>query len=325
MSLPFIHGPIANVFTCFDADGRIDDDGQRAFLDFLFSRGSVSAYFVRSGMGQMYTYSYDDTVRMARLATAHLADKAPVLVGTTGIWNRDFEKRPDRETFLKQAEDLTRIAEDCGAAGTVHTMPEALAPTGGETTHDVTLRYFERVCAVAGKPVLIYQPPPTIPEYHITARLAAELAQFPNLAGMKLSSGDAGYILDICHATRNTPFHFICGNEMSFYAGLHCGAKAVIGQGCCVNPSILKAVQDRFDAGDMDGAMEAQVAANGLVYASPPAVPFMKRYANEQGFKVPPHSRPEIDKPYGPEVDAIGDDTFTAYKTLLEAEIARFA
>ena len=113
---PF-RGVIANVFTVFNDDLSIDDDGQRRFLDALVATRSNSAYFVRSGMVQMYTFDLDDVKQMARTACGHIGADAPVLVGAAGIWDRNRDKRPDPEKFTLEAIELSQYAEELGAAG----------------------------------------------------------------------------------------------------------------------------------------------------------------------------------------------------------------
>ncbi|MBN2307673.1 MAG: dihydrodipicolinate synthase family protein, partial [Candidatus Hydrogenedentes bacterium] len=104
----FVRGAIAPVFTAFNEDGTFDEAGQRNLLDFLLERGGISAFFLRSGMGQMYTFSYEDTEAIARTACSHLAGTAPALVGTTGIWDRDRTRRPNPAVFTQQAIELSR-------------------------------------------------------------------------------------------------------------------------------------------------------------------------------------------------------------------------
>lgn len=326
MNLSWLHGPIANVFTCFNEDGSFDEEGQRGFLDFLLeSSDSISAYFVRSGMGQMYSYSYEDVRAMTRVACDHLAGKGPVLVGTTGIWDRNFDSLVDEDTYIQQALELTAYAEEMGAAGTVHTMPEAIALAEGDSPEAVTMRYFSALSAAATKPVLIYQPPMTIKPYHVTIDLVRELAALPNVAGMKLSTNDAQYILNITWALKDSDFGYIAGAETAYYAALCSGAQAVIGQGCCVNPSILKAIQDRFENRDYAGAIDAQRSTNLLCERSVPAVEFLKRYAAEKGHKVQPYGRPAGNNPYMQDPAPLTDEGYAGYKELLESELARYA
>ena len=56
----------------FDSEGRLDDLGQREFLDFLSESGAISALFLRCGMGQMREFSYDEVKQIADNACAHM-------------------------------------------------------------------------------------------------------------------------------------------------------------------------------------------------------------------------------------------------------------
>lgn len=275
-------------------------------------------------MGQMYTYSYDDVKAMAATACTHLAGVAPVVVGTTGIWERNLDRRADRDTFFREAVELSWFAEDRGAAATVHTLPEAVLPGAGETPLDVTLRYFETVSDATTKPILVYQPPPMSHEYCVTVESIRALAEIPRVRGIKVSTKDAQYILDLTWALQGTELAFVSGNECAFYAGLCSGAQAVIGQGCCINPTVLKAVQDRFEDGDYAGAIEAQRSANYLVETSKGPVEFLKRYAAEKGYAVQPYGRSTGSNPYATDPEPLRQVDYDRYKAILEEELARF-
>jgi hypothetical protein len=103
------------------------------------------------------------------------------------------------------------------------------------------------------------------------------------------------------------------------------GAYACIGQGCCVNPAIILAVQDRFEAGDLRGAMDAQRSVNYLVKKVRNSVEFLKRYATEKGFPVKPYARAgEGTDPYAPVGPQMSAETYEATKAVLEAELAKY-
>ncbi|MCC6695618.1 MAG: dihydrodipicolinate synthase family protein [Candidatus Hydrogenedentes bacterium] len=320
----YVYGAISNVFTVWDSDGSLDADGQRAFLDFLLSSRAISAYFVRSGMGQMYAYEYDDVKMMIDVACKHLAGKAPVLVGTAGIWDKNYDKRPDPEVFTRQAVELSKYAESAGAAGVVHTMPEAIAPKAGETCADVTRRYFETINAAVSIPIFIYQPGFTHKDYWVNMQLACDLASLPNVKGMKLSSDDARYIYDIYYAVKDQDFGMIAGSEFSFVAALYAGARACIGQGCTVNPIVVKAAHDRFEAGDRQGALDAQRSLNYLCDMSKATVEWLKRYAAEQGYPVKPYHRMVKDNPYMSNPDPLAEADYHAFKAVRDEELAKY-
>jgi 4-hydroxy-tetrahydrodipicolinate synthase len=325
IEFPF-SGVIANVFTVFHDDLSLDDDGQRRFLDALSATESVSAYFVRSGMGQMYSFAADDVKQMARTACSHLGVGAPVLVGAAGAWDRNQDQRPDPEAFIQESIELSRFAEDVGAAGVVHTLPEAILVTGKNAAADIALDYFSRIAGAVSIPVLIYQAPGTDELHCVTPESLARIAAIDGVRGIKISSPDAGYMFDLCGAIEGTDCAFITGNECSWLWGLHCGSPSVIGQGACVNPQVLKAVQDRFDNGDLVGAREAQASINLLVEACPNAVDFYKRYLNENGYAMSAALRPVGNNPYA-EADRVPltEAEYAAFKRVYETELARYS
>lgn len=318
----FVRGSIAPVFTAFREDGAIDEKGQRYLLDFLLQSGSISAYFVRSGMGQMYTYSHADVVEMIDIACEHVGGIAPVLIGANGIWDRDRANRPPDDQYVRQSVEFGLRARDAGASGVVYTIPENLIIGNEQSADHVTLSFFETVSQEVNLPVFVYQSPGTPRELHVTPASLAALAALPNVTGIKLSSADAGYLLDLATAIENHNFAIIAGDERAFLPAVIYGAKAVIGQGAAVNPAILNAVQIRYDSGDMAGAIEAQRSVNLLVRECPNAVAFLKRYTTEKGFPVPPHHRADKSEAYT--APPLTDAGYVNFKSLLETELNRF-
>ena len=320
MSVPeYIYGAIAPTFTIFNDDGSLDDAGQRRFLDFMLERGGVSAYFLRSGMGQMYTYSLEDTKQMAKNVCAHMQGKAPVLIGCSGIWDRNYDQKPDYATYLAQGIELGQYAEQQGADGLVYTIPEAIDPEAGESMDAFLVRYFTAICAAVKCPVLIYQPPGTKAEYCVTETSITALAEMDNLVGMKISSSDANYLFEMIRATRDKDFGFIVGNETAFYAGCVAGARACIGQGTTLNPKIIRAIVERWEAGDIAGMIEAQEATNTLVRVCPNPVEFFKRYATEQGYPVGLTARSVDASGYAATRPSLSEADYAAYKKVFES------
>jgi 4-hydroxy-tetrahydrodipicolinate synthase len=287
----FVHGCIAPLFTAFRADGSLDDDGQREMLDYMEEAGSVDAYFVRSGLGQMYTFGFEEVKQITRCVCGHVGKRRPVLVGVTGIWDRDPARRPDRATYLAQAVELSRHARDCGAAGVVHTIPDALVPPAGSSEGPETVRYFEELSRRIDLPLFVYQSPMTDPRWCAEASTVRQLAAMDRLAGMKLSTNDAEYIFDVAYAVRGTGFALVSGAETSFLTGLLFGVCAAIGQGTTVYPQIVRLLQECYEAGRLEEAVEAQHTVNELVQKTVRITEFFKRYLRELGYGIEPHVR----------------------------------
>ena len=324
MNVPdHIRGSIAPTFTAFNEDGSLDDAGQRNLIDFMEQQGGVSAYFIRAGMGQMYAFSVDDVKQLATNVCGHLNGKTPVLLGCNGEWNRDYTKLPNPDEFIKQGVELCKFAQDAGAAGVVHTVPEAL-DFNGASKEELFLDYFGTMCEAIDIPLYIYQPPGSKAEYHLTGDLLAKLADIDNLCGAKVSTPDAEIIFNLTHATRDKEFSYIVGCETAFYAGLYAGAAAVIGQGSSVNPKVINAIQTAYDKGDRAAALEAQEDTNALVYGCGNPVDFYKRYATEKGFAVKPHFRSMNPNPYGQDPTPLTDEAYARYKVQLESILAKY-
>jgi dihydrodipicolinate synthase/N-acetylneuraminate lyase len=320
----FIYGNIAPVFTAFNDDLTLDDNGQKNILDWILATDSVSAFFVRSGLGQMYTFSAEDIRQIAKTACAHMAGKAPVLVGCNGEWDRDRTKLPDPVVFQKQAIELSAFATDVGAAGVVHTVPDMIRPTNGESAQDVVLRYFESLASAVDAPIFIYQPPGVDVDYQMSPELLAKLADIPNIVATKVSTNDAEYLFNLIHATKDKDFSVIAGAETSYYAALYAGARAVIGQGCTINPQIIKKMQKCHEAGDRAGVLEAQHSINLLVNECRNSVDFFKRYLNEKGYSVGQAFRSAPDNLYIQYPQPLTDNEYSRFKNILESELAKF-
>ncbi len=325
MKIPaFVRGSIAPTFTVFNEQLEIDEAGQRNLLDYLLLSGAINCYFIRSGLGQMYTFSLEEVKRLAKLTCEHLAGKAPVLVGCNGIWDRNRDRRPDPAKFLAEAVELSRYAESIGAAGVVHTIPEAILPGEGESVRDVFMRYFTAINDAVNLPVFVYQPPGTDANYRMTPDLVRAVAAIPNCVGVKVSNSDGHYFFDVCRAAVESNFACICGAETAYYAALMAGSPAVIGQGSTLNPEVLNAMQERFEAGDLAGVIEAQEATNRLVQGIHNPVNWFKRYISEKGYAVSGHFRRMQDNPYVTDYVPISDEDYTRFKRVYEEEMARF-
>ncbi|HOC70489.1 MAG: putative 2-keto-3-deoxy-galactonate aldolase YagE [Candidatus Hydrogenedentes bacterium ADurb.Bin101] len=325
MDVPsFVEGAIAPTFTIFKEDGSLDDDGQRRFMDFLVEHKGINAFFVRSGMGLMYTFSMDDTRQIARNICAHLKGITPVLVGCSGIWDRNYDRRPDPQLYIEQGLELGNFALEAGAAGVVYTIPEALLPEAGETHQQLLERYFEMICAGVNGPVFLYQPPGTLKEYEMAPATLARLASMDNFVAGKFSTADGFYTYELLRAVRDKTFGYIVGNETLYYAGLVLGARACIGQGTMLNPQIIKAAYECLCNGDPDGMLQAQDAINTLVLEISNPVDFLKLYATEKGYDVPLHTRSQSTNPYMTDRPLITREEYARFKEVYEAILAPY-
>jgi dihydrodipicolinate synthase/N-acetylneuraminate lyase len=92
----------------------------------------------------------------------------------------------------------------------------------------------------------------------MTPGLLCRLLELPRVAGMKVSTHDDAMFGPLAEVVRGTSFALIAGDETYYLSALQQGAVGVIGEGCSVYPEILEAIRQRYQAGDISGAQQAQ-------------------------------------------------------------------
>ncbi len=250
-------GVVTPLFTPCNPDMSLSQKGIAAIVRWLKGTGAVTTIFARSGVGGMYTFSYDDVKEMIDIVTSEAAGDIFVMPGTSGMYDRTGAK-PDPERYTSETIELSLYAQEKGADAVVIVMPMALSKEEGLPIEETIFRYFERVHNEIGLPMAIYNPPGLEVEYRITPELLSRLLGLERIWGLKYSTTDMGVFTGLAVASEGTDFGIIAGAEHAYLYVMVCGGLGVIGQGCGINPQILRAVFDRFMEGDIGGARQAQ-------------------------------------------------------------------
>ena len=127
------------------------------------------------------------------------------------------------------------------------------------------LHYFRSVADRSPLPVLLYNIPKCVP-YAIPIEIIAELANHPNIIGIKDSSGSIDRIRDTVAATQNSPRRTVTVTPIF---------EAVTGR--MLTPAATESAGTFVSAGDLAGGSAVAVA--------PPATPIKTR-SREVGFQV---------------------------------------
>src|ERR1700722_6271331 len=239
-----IQGIIPPVATPMRANEELDLPRLRWFIDRLIS-GGVHGIFVLGTNSEFY--ALDEREKQAVVATAveHVNQRVPVYAGTGAETTREVIR-------------LTQMAEREGADGVSIITPYFISPTQQEI-YD----HYRRIAEHTKLPVLLYNNPATCGGVKIDVDTAARLAQVPNIAGMKDSSGDLQNTNEIIRAVPDT-FSVMMGRDTLIFPALLFGARGAVPATGNIAPALLAEIYNSFQRGDLEASKAAQLRLNPL-------------------------------------------------------------
>ncbi len=236
---PKPHGIITPVVTPFHADESLDLPRLRSHIDWLL-RADVDGIFVLGTTGEFYALSDAEKEAVMAEAVGHVAGRVPVYAGTGAESTGEVVR-------------LTRLAEKHGATGVSVVAPYFIKPTQAELGD-----HFRRVAGATSLPVVLYNNPGTCGGLAIDPATVEALAAVPNVVGLKDSSGDLQYTLDVIRRTNPATFGVLQGRDTLILAALHFGASGAIPAVSNVIPEICVGIHDAFHRGDHAAALRLQ-------------------------------------------------------------------
>jgi len=253
----YLKGIIVPMLTPCHEDGSLDDEAIRALVRHFKSLGFVSALFVRSGVGQMYTFSVADAKHIFDVATEE-AGEIPVMAGAAGEYDNHPAHRPDPDGYAGQTVELVSYASKKRCCAAVLALPVALRKEPGRPLSETIYDYYHRVSARAELPLVVYQPPALEKAYRMTPELLRRISRLKMIVAMKYSVPERKAFAAMADVVRGTNFALICGIEEFYIHAMPLGATGVIAGGCNTHPEIIYAIQRAYQNGNPDEAAKAQ-------------------------------------------------------------------
>jgi 4-hydroxy-tetrahydrodipicolinate synthase len=239
-----LHGIIPPVATPMQANEDLDLPRLRWFLDWLLEAG-VHGVFVLGTNSEFY--ALDEAEKQAVIATAveQVRGRVPVLAGTGAESTREVLR-------------LTRLAEREGADGISIITPYFVHPTQREL-YD----HYRRIAEATSLPILLYNNPTACGGVRLEGDTVARLAEFPNIRGIKDSSGD---LQNTNEYLRLVPEHFrvFQGRDTLIFASLVCGAHGAVPATANIAPRLVVSIYEAVQRGDLTAARAAQRRLNPL-------------------------------------------------------------
>jgi len=153
---------------------------------------------------------------------------------------------------------LSKTAEEAGADALL-----VVSPYYNKATADGLVSHYAAIAASVHIPVIIYNVPSRT-GLDIPVTVYKELAQLPNIAGVKEASTDLSKILKI-RATCPSDFAVWCGNDDLTVPVMSLGGLGVISVASNVLPMQVQAMTQAALAGDFDSAAALQIGLQPLI------------------------------------------------------------
>ena len=230
-------GSIPALVTPFDADGGVDLDALRAFVDWQIGEGSHG--LVPCGTtGEVATLSAEEHRAVVRATVEQARGRVPVIAGCGGY------------NTAAVAQNIQMVAE-AGADAALCVVPYYNKPN-----QQGLIAHFTHLAETSPLPIMVYNVPSrTVADLGVEAM--GEIAKHERIVAIKDASGDL---------TRVTAHRALCGEEFAQLSGnddLSLGFSAMGGVGCVsvsanVAPKLCAQFQEAMMARDWDRALELQ-------------------------------------------------------------------
>ena len=185
---PMFSGSLVAVVTPF-RDGAVDWDAFEKIIERQIDAGS-SGLVPCGSTGEAATLSHSEHAEVVRFVVDRARDRVPVIAGTGS-------------NSTTEAIELTRAAQDAGAAGAL-----LISPYYNRPTQEGLVRHYLAIADAVRLPLVVYNIPIRTSS-RIEASTIARLAQHPRIVGLK-ESDTLDHMLDVFH---------LAGDDIEVYAG----------------------------------------------------------------------------------------------------------
>ncbi|MDR3565774.1 MAG: dihydrodipicolinate synthase family protein [Negativicutes bacterium] len=239
MDISFIKGVIVPVVTPVDAEDRVVEKSYRQVIEHVI-QGGVHGVFALGSNGEFYGLDFEQQKRAVEIAVDQTAGRVPVYAGIGSITTRECVK-------------CAIMAEAAGAQAITILPPMFISPN-----EDELYEHFRAIAAATKLPALIYNNPDRC-KVNVSANLVEKMANnIPNMVGAKDSSGDLTLTSEYIRRTRGKDFRVMAGRDTMILGTMVYGGYGCVAATANVAPQLVVSIYDKFMAGDMAGALDAQ-------------------------------------------------------------------
>jgi 4-hydroxy-tetrahydrodipicolinate synthase len=231
-----LKGVFPALITPFAKDETIDEEGFRALIQHVLPH--VDGIVPCGTTGEFVYLDLDEKRKLLDIAVDEMKGQKYVIAGTGSC-------------STKHAIELTKYAKDIGASASLVVSPYYLNPTDkGQYEH------YYQIAKQADFPIIMYNIPQCTGSF-LSRRVIEDLAQIDNIVGLKDSSGNLPYTMEVLEKVEDK-INVVIGHDEVVLPALAGGCKGLILASAQVFPDIWQEVYSAVKNGDLDKARKTQ-------------------------------------------------------------------
>ena len=222
--------------TPFSRDQSVDEEAFRNLIRHVL--GDVDGLVPCGTTGEFNYLTAEENKRLVQITVEESGGK-PVIAGTGA-------------PGTKQATELARNAQEVGATACLIVCPYFFHPSD----KGIFQHYYTIARTLPEMPIVLYNIPQVVDAY-LPRRVVEDLADIPNIVGLKDSSGNLTYTMEILEYAGDR-INVLVGHDEVVLNALAGGVSGMILASAQVYPSIWQAVLAAMSSGDLETARQMQ-------------------------------------------------------------------
>lgn len=264
-----IEGIITPIITPMNGDESINYSSLEEQINRLIEKG-VHGIFPAGTNGEAYALSIEEKESLFKETVEIVKGRVPVYAGTGCI-------------TTKETVELSKLAESVGVDAL-----SIVSPFFAQLSQEEIYLHYKTVAGATKLPIILYNIPARTGN-SIAPDTAMRLAEIPNIAGIKDSSGNFLNILEYLEIKNlRSDFSVLAGNDALILSTLLAGGDGAVAGCSNVYPRIISEIFNLFIDGEIDKAKVNQGSILGLrklfKYGNPNTI--VKKSVEILGFNV---------------------------------------
>jgi len=231
-------GILPALVTPFTTDGKaVDEERLRLLVSHCIALG-VHGVVPCGTTGEFINMTTEEKKRVIKIVVDEVNGRVPVVAGTGA-------------SGTQQALEMTKYAKDAGANAALIVTPFYLKPADRGI-----YEHFYTIANEVDLPIILYNIPQCT-GLPLPWQMVEDLAQIPNIVGVKDSSGQLSFILAVLEKVRDK-INVLCGHDEVVVAALAAGCSGAILASANVIPDIWVQIYNHLKKGELQAARELQ-------------------------------------------------------------------